>query len=614
MRYPISFRRSSWALVALLLVGGRPASAQSGPCPTSSRFTGVVTEDGPPRMAACLFDQQGRIQAAIVEGGRLPVPTVVIFSNGSPFRIPEGALITGLPTIELDAGPAPRNFEMLMPAVREKIASLVDGVPSPQARPGPTRTVAEPPVPEASDWTALARYEYDAFGRVRTKIGEEGVRHYVYDGDSDRVLAEYDASGNEVASYTRAGDRLESITRAGVGSVYPTFDGLGSVDALVNAEGAVVARNQYDALGNFRLREEAIPHLNSYAFTGHRWEETLGLYQAKARFYDPALGRFTTQDTLLGEINSPASLHRYMYALDNPLRFTDPTGHQSVGADYCRAYSCSDAVRRQVDPLFAMTDRANQVVATVGGGVAIGLAWLFQETLGNPGHNLTPAGQARWEGAVPKPANTAEALIASGVYIAGVAAPAVSRMVRETPVEAGPALAPGPGSVVAPTTPSALKVPADGIVIESHTQVAPPPTRVSTRLPDGLTAEQFEFLSQRVATTADSRGLGRDLVVHGSRAGGTARPTSDLDIAIRMDDAAFRDQIAQRFGTPNAGSAKERTMLRAIDTGKIQAGEAGLRPLRRDLQRLLGLEVDVSIVRRDGPFDQGPAIPLRPPE
>jgi hypothetical protein len=46
-----------------------------------------------------------------------------------------------------------------------------------------------------------------------------------------------------------------------------------------------------------------------------------------ARFYDPEVGRFTSQDSYLGEINDPPSLHRYFYANANPTRYVDPTGH-----------------------------------------------------------------------------------------------------------------------------------------------------------------------------------------------------------------------------------------------------------------------------------------------
>ena len=48
---------------------------------------------------------------------------------------------------------------------------------------------------------------------------------------------------------------------------------------------------------------------------------------AKARYFDPKLGRFLTQDSFLGQIDNPPSLHRYLYGYANPARYIDPTGH-----------------------------------------------------------------------------------------------------------------------------------------------------------------------------------------------------------------------------------------------------------------------------------------------
>jgi hypothetical protein len=128
-------------------------------------------------------------------------------------------------------------------------------------------------------------------------------------------------------------------------------------------------------------------------------------------------------------------------------------------------------------------------------------------------------------------------------------------------------------------------------------------------LPQGLTEEQFIALSAKVRAAVAY--LGQDLYVHGSRAGGTSGPKSDLDIAIRVPADFFEKLLGDRFGTPHPGSAKERTLHHARTTGKIQSGEAGLRSLRKVLETDLGLEVDLSVICIGGVFDQGPFIPLR---
>ena len=62
-------------------------------------------------------------------------------------------------------------------------------------------------------------------------------------------------------------------------------------------------------------------------FTGQRWESSLGLYDYRARFYDPTLGRCLQPDPLVPEPGNPQGLNRYAYVYSNPLRYTDPTGH-----------------------------------------------------------------------------------------------------------------------------------------------------------------------------------------------------------------------------------------------------------------------------------------------
>jgi RHS repeat-associated protein len=58
----------------------------------------------------------------------------------------------------------------------------------------------------------------------------------------------------------------------------------------------------------------------------------LGIYAIGARWYDPALARWLSPDTLVPEPGNPQSLNRYSWVLGNPLKFVDPTGHKEEGA------------------------------------------------------------------------------------------------------------------------------------------------------------------------------------------------------------------------------------------------------------------------------------------
>jgi len=65
----------------------------------------------------------------------------------------------------------------------------------------------------------------------------------------------------------------------------------------------------------------------SRRYTGQVLDDATGLYYYNARYYDPVLGRFTQPDDIIPDIFNPQSYNRYSYVLNNPLRYTDPSGH-----------------------------------------------------------------------------------------------------------------------------------------------------------------------------------------------------------------------------------------------------------------------------------------------
>lgn len=70
--------------------------------------------------------------------------------------------------------------------------------------------------------------------------------------------------------------------------------------------------------------------MTSYKFTGQREEASLGLYYYGARWYDPALGRFIQPDTIVPNPRDAQAFDRYAYVFNNPLKYTDPSGHTGV--------------------------------------------------------------------------------------------------------------------------------------------------------------------------------------------------------------------------------------------------------------------------------------------
>ncbi len=174
--------------------------------------------------------------------------------------------------------------------------------------------------------TPQGLFGYDYRGLRVTKQAGGQLLRYVYDDDS--VLLQTDPLGNTAAKYDYGPDRLLSLLHTTQGRQFYLFDSLGSVTDLTGLDGLPQASYQYDAWGNLRAQTGA--SFNAFGFTGHERDDETGLYYFKARFYDPEVGLFLSEDPFAGEVNTPPSLHRYLYAYGNPTVYFDPDGRESV--------------------------------------------------------------------------------------------------------------------------------------------------------------------------------------------------------------------------------------------------------------------------------------------
>jgi predicted nucleotidyltransferase len=134
-------------------------------------------------------------------------------------------------------------------------------------------------------------------------------------------------------------------------------------------------------------------------------------------------------------------------------------------------------------------------------------------------------------------------------------------------------------------------------------------------VPQGLTKNQFHELAvlirNRLARVNERTGINSDdIFVQGSRAAGTAKPDSDIDIGIRVSPKQFEILIEERLQSVKPGSNKYRTLIHARERGRLFSGEAGLTGIRKEIELKFGIETDLSVIRAGGPFDNPPFIPL----
>jgi len=89
----------------------------------------------------------------------------------------------------------------------------------------------------------------------------------------------------------------------------------------------VTSTYDYDAFGNL-LDDSATPE-TSYLYTGQQYDPLTELYSLRARYYDPTLGRFLSQDTYPYDYHNPAELNRYGYTANNPVNWSDRSGNMA---------------------------------------------------------------------------------------------------------------------------------------------------------------------------------------------------------------------------------------------------------------------------------------------
>lgn len=87
-----------------------------------------------------------------------------------------------------------------------------------------------------------------------------------------------------------------------------------------------------------------------------------------ARYYDPVLARFITADTVYDK--GPQGLNRYSYALNNPIKYNDPTGHFAF---YNPAYPIVKGIQQTGEAIVEVVDAAGEFVVEHGDSIGNGL-------------------------------------------------------------------------------------------------------------------------------------------------------------------------------------------------------------------------------------------------
>jgi RHS repeat-associated protein len=166
---------------------------------------------------------------------------------------------------------------------------------------------------------------YDATGLRMATVENGTYTGYTY--DRDNIIAEYNKDDSRTTRYIRGYGLISQKKDAGETYNY-LHNAHGDITKLVDSTGNVQNSYSYDAIGNTITYSEKVG--NQFRYAGEQYDSITGEYYLRARYYDPTIGRFMNEDTYKGQIENPQSMNLYAYCVNNPVIYTDPSGHNSA--------------------------------------------------------------------------------------------------------------------------------------------------------------------------------------------------------------------------------------------------------------------------------------------
>ena len=172
--------------------------------------------------------------------------------------------------------------------------------------------------------TIASTYYYDLSGRL---IRESIMSSYTMGSiiTSERVYL-YDESGV-----------IGMICKDESSSATYYFDKniRGDVIGIYDANGTRIVKYGYDSWGNCTIlsaTDYTVANANPFRYRSYYYDTETGFYYLNSRYYSPAWRRFLSPDsTSYLDPKSPNGLNLYAYCNNDPVNYSDPSGHSVVG-------------------------------------------------------------------------------------------------------------------------------------------------------------------------------------------------------------------------------------------------------------------------------------------
>lgn len=170
---------------------------------------------------------------------------------------------------------------------------------------------------------AKVSFLYDGQGRRVGKITGGDLR-YIYSGS--RLIAEIDSSNTTHAAdlyrYYPGVDNPHSVQEVSGTYYYLSAIGTPGIVGVIDSTGTIKNHYRYNPWGGLEDSVEAVS--NVLKFAGREYDPETHLYYNRARYYDPQLARFISEDP----IGQKGGSNQFAYAGNNPVGATDPSGTQ----------------------------------------------------------------------------------------------------------------------------------------------------------------------------------------------------------------------------------------------------------------------------------------------
>ena len=176
----------------------------------------------------------------------------------------------------------------------------------------------------ASGPATTVSYSYDGDGNRISRTVGGATTDYVWDPNAKDAQLVLERSGSTVQRRYFNDETGPVVIQTPTDTYYVHRDPLGSTNQLTDAKGAVVAAYSYDAFGQVSAVGPAAA-ASDLLFHAQQRDPVTGLYNLRARTYDPASGRFTQREPMATPVGAPV-VGAYAFVLNRPTAYVDPSG------------------------------------------------------------------------------------------------------------------------------------------------------------------------------------------------------------------------------------------------------------------------------------------------